>query len=126
LQPTSSVRSASDAPWAIRGQSQQLRGAYTEAGRSVADEKIEAIQELYWTARDELEMAHEETAKNTVYAADDRAAALDALHKVRAAYQSAVRDGPPAVGDEVERRIGHRLRELEGAVRQMEELAMEH
>ncbi|KAJ4286436.1 hypothetical protein N0V90_013136 [Kalmusia sp. IMI 367209] len=41
------------------------------------DAVIEEIQDLYGTARDEFEIAAEETEKNTTYAADDRAAARE-------------------------------------------------
>src|SRR5262245_16675773 len=44
-----------------------------EAAQKI-EEAIEEIQELYGTARDEFEIAAEETEKNTTYAADDRAA----------------------------------------------------
>ena len=76
----------------------------------------------YATAKDEFEIASEETEKKTVYAADDRAAAQEELAKLKEAYEKAVREEG---GEEVRRRVGHRLRELENAVKVMEERAME-
>ncbi|KAK4694966.1 hypothetical protein P7C71_g2693, partial [Lecanoromycetidae sp. Uapishka_2] len=92
------------------------------ATKTTADEKIEEIQELYATARDEFEIAQEETEKKTVYAADDRAAAHEELCKLRAAFQEAIAGEG---GEEIHRRVGGRLRELERAVEVMDEMAME-
>ncbi|OCK89888.1 uncharacterized protein K441DRAFT_618765 [Cenococcum geophilum 1.58] len=90
----------------------------------VIDQKMEEIQDLYATARDEFEIAAEETEKQTVYAADDRAAARDELAKLVEAYKRVV-EGPDAeVGEEVRRRVGQRIRELENAVTAMEEMAL--
>ncbi|KAL2038326.1 hypothetical protein N7G274_008975 [Stereocaulon virgatum] len=86
------------------------------------DEKIEEIQELYATAKDEFELASEETEKKTVYAADDRAAAQEELAKLKEAFERAVGEEG---GDEIKRRVGNRVRELESAVKAMEERAME-
>lgn len=84
---------------------------------------MEEIQDLYATARDEFEIAAEETEKQTVYAADDRAAAREELAKLLEAYKRVV-EGPDAgVGEEVRRRVGQRIRELENAVTAMEEMA---
>ncbi|KAL6716661.1 hypothetical protein ACLMJK_006229 [Lecanora helva] len=90
--------------------------------RSPVDEKIEEIQELYATAKDEFEIASEETEKKTVYAADDRAAAQDELAKLKEAFEKAVTEEG---GEEVRTRVGGRIRELERAVEAMEEKAME-
>ena len=76
----------------------------------------------YATAKDEFDIASEETEKKTVYAADDRAAAQEELAKLKEAYEKAVSEEG---GEEVRRRVGHRLRELENAVKVMEERAME-
>ncbi|EMC94724.1 hypothetical protein BAUCODRAFT_41908, partial [Baudoinia panamericana UAMH 10762] len=93
------------------------------SSKSLADEKIEDITELYATARDEFEMAMEETEKMTVYAEEDRKAAREELDKVQEAYRSIV-DGPDQqLAEEVQRRIGQRIRELEQGVAAMEELA---
>ena len=72
----------------------------------------------------QFEIAMEETEKQTVYAEDDRKAAREELDKVQEAY-SAIIDGPDReLADEVKRRIGQRIRELDNAVKNMEELAM--
>lgn len=66
----------------------------------------------------------EETEKATVYAEEDRKAAREELTKVQEAYKSVV-DGMDAhVAEEVKRRIGQRIRELEQGVAAMEEMAM--
>ena len=80
------------------------------------------LQDLYATARDEFEIASEETSKKTVYAADDRAAAQEELAKLKAAFDKAVLGEG---GDEVRTRVGSRVRELERAVEAMEEAARE-
>jgi len=84
------------------------------------DSVIEEITELYGTARDEFEIAAEETEKNTTYAADDRAAAREELDKLLEYYQG-ILEGDAAVAEEVKRRVGQRIRELEQAVLGMEE-----
>lgn len=85
------------------------------------DEVIEEIQELYGTARDEFEIAAEETEKNTTYAADDRAAAREELDRLLEYYGGVVEGPDRAVAEEVKRRVGQRIRELEQAVLGMEE-----
>ena len=85
------------------------------------DEVIEEIQELYGTARDEFEIAAEETEKNTTYAADDRAAAREELDRLLEYYGGVVEGPDRAVAEEVKRRVGQRIRELEQAVIGMEE-----
>lgn len=94
------------------------------SSKSTADEKIEEITELYATAQDEFEIAMEETEKATVYAEEDRKAAREELTRVQEAYKS-VLEGPDShVAEEVKRRIGQRIRELEQGVAAMEEMAM--
>lgn len=93
------------------------------ATQTTADEKIEEITELYATAKDEFEIAAEETEKMTVYAEDDRGAAREALTALQTAYKEIVEGQDRQLGDEVKRRAGHRLRELEEAVSAMEERA---
>jgi len=88
-----------------------------------ADEKIEEIQELYATAKDEFEIAAEETEGNTVYAADDRAAAREEFDKLKKVFEDAVNGPDRSLGEEVKSRVGQRIRELENAVIAMEELA---
>ncbi|KAG8625026.1 hypothetical protein KVT40_006777 [Elsinoe batatas] len=93
------------------------------SNKALADEKIEEITELYATARDEFEIAMEETEKMTVYAEDDRAAAREELDKVKAAFKEVIEGPDKELGEEVQRRIGQRIRELEHGVKAMEELA---
>ena len=76
----------------------------------------------YATAKDEFEIASEETDKKTVYAADDRAAAQEALAQLKDAFEKGVGEEG---GEEMKRRVGNRIRELESAVKDMEERAME-
>ena len=83
----------------------------------VIEAKIAEIEDLFFTAKDEFEIATEETDKKTVYAADDRAAAVEELGKVKGAFGGAT-EGEG--GDEIRRRIGGRIRELEAAVDALE------
>lgn len=96
------------------------------SGPSVADARIEEITELYATAQDEFEIAMEETEKQTVYAQDDRNAAREELDKVLEAYRAVVEGEDRELAEEVRRRIGQRVRELEMGVVRMEEMAQEH
>ncbi|GAB1734956.1 hypothetical protein NU219Hw_g33t1 [Hortaea werneckii] len=93
------------------------------SSKSVADEKIEEITELYATAQDEFEIAMEETEKQTVYAEEDRTAAREELTKVQEAYKAVVEGHDSELASEVKRRIGQRIRELEQGVAAMEEVA---
>lgn len=70
-------------------------------------------------------MAYEETEKMTVYAEQDRAAARAELTKVQAAYKAVVEGQDRALAEQVTRRIGHRIRELEQGVAAMEALALD-
>ncbi|CAF9916165.1 MAG: hypothetical protein ALECFALPRED_010539 [Alectoria fallacina] len=92
------------------------------AAKTSADEKVEELQELYATAKDEFEIASEETEKKTVYAADDRAAAQEELANFKEAYEKALESTD---GEQIKNRIGSRVRELERAVEAMKERAME-
>ncbi|RDW69624.1 hypothetical protein BP6252_08644 [Coleophoma cylindrospora] len=93
-------------------QNPSLQGrAYSS--KSSADELLEAIQDQYATAKDEFEIATEETEKKSVYAIEDRKAARDELAKLKEMYTEALA-GPD--GDEVKRRVGSRIRELDAAV----------
>ena len=89
---------------------------------STADELIEEIQDQYATARDEFEIASEETEKKSVYAADDRAAARQELVKLTEMFEKAVAGSE---GEEVQRRVGQRIRELDNAVEGLEKAALE-
>lgn len=86
---------------------------------------MESLTDLYSTAKDEFEIAAEETEKKTVYAAEDREAAKEALQNLKDAYERAVKESDPDVAKEVQSRTGPRIRELENAVIAMEEMAME-
>jgi len=94
------------------------------SSKSPADEKIEEITELYATAQDEFEIAMEETEKMSVYAEEDRKAAREELTRVQEAYKAAVDGLDSNLGEEVRRRVGQRIRELEQGVATMEEMAM--
>ncbi|KZF24193.1 hypothetical protein L228DRAFT_245092 [Xylona heveae TC161] len=93
--------------------------------KGAADEAMEEIQELYFTAKDEFDIAVEETEKKTVYAADDRAAAREELTKLLETYNRILETSDPEVSAEVKRRAGQRIRELENGVEVMEQSAME-
>lgn len=86
---------------------------------------MDNINDLYGTARDEFEIAAEETEKKTVYAQDDRDAAREALETLKDALDKAIKESDPEVGKEVRNRIGRKIQELENAVIAMEESAME-
>lgn len=90
--------------------------------KTTADSAIEDIQEQYATARDEFEIASEETEKKSVYAAGDRAAAREELEKLKAMYEEALSGGD---GVEIKNRVGQRIRELDNAVLAMEKSAIE-
>lgn len=86
--------------------------------------KIEEITELYATAQDEFEIAMEETEKASIYAEDDRKAAREELTRVQEAYKAVLDGTDQDLANEVKRRIGQRIRELEQGVVAMEELAL--
>lgn len=65
----------------------------------------------------------EETEKMSVYAEDDRKAAREELDKVKQAYETVVSGEDKELAEEVKRRVGQRIRELEQGVAAMEELA---
>ncbi|KAL4893906.1 hypothetical protein BDV59DRAFT_18484 [Aspergillus ambiguus] len=124
--------------------------ATTSSGKSQSDEIIEELQELYETAKDEFEIATESTDGATIYAASDRESARDALNQLLAVYSLYTTDIaytagsnepepddkseivetnfdpaaiPTEVRDEVRRRVGQRVRELQNAVEVLEERA---
>lgn len=66
----------------------------------------------------------EETEKATVYAEEDRKAAREELTRVQEAYRAVVEGQDSQVAEEVRRRVGQRIRELEQGVAAMEEMAM--
>ncbi|KAF2027008.1 hypothetical protein EK21DRAFT_72982 [Setomelanomma holmii] len=87
---------------------------------------IEEISDMYGTAKDEFEIASEESEKNSTYAADDRAAAREELDKLLGYYKGVVDGGQEGkdVAEEVRRRVGQRIRELEAGIVRMEEEAL--
>lgn len=60
-----------------------------------------------------------------MYAEDDRAAAREELENVKRAYREVVEGSDRELAEEVQRRIGQRVRELEMGVQRMEEMAQE-
>ncbi|KAL8998232.1 MAG: hypothetical protein Q9169_002636 [Polycauliona sp. 2 TL-2023] len=76
------------------------------ATKSTADEIVEALTEKYATAKDEFEIASEETDKKSVYAADDRQAARDELDSLKNDFEEVVKG---AEGEEIRRRFRHCL-----------------
>ncbi|RVX68542.1 hypothetical protein B0A52_07966 [Exophiala mesophila] len=113
----------------ITHKSHKLSAFHTSSAKwaqsPTADEVMEDLNELYATAKDEFEIAAEETEKKTVYAADDREAAQEALKSLQEGFSKAIRESAPEVAKEVQTRVGPRIRELENAVKAMEEMAME-
>jgi hypothetical protein len=109
----------------LMGGSQNRHLSSTGPGPTEADARIEEITELYATAYDEFEMAMEETEKQTTYAEGDRAAAREELDRVLEAYKSVVEGEDRELAEEVKRRIGSRVRELEMGVIRMEEAVAE-
>jgi hypothetical protein len=90
---------------------------------------MDRIEQLYETATEEFQIAAEETEGNTVYAADDRAAAREEVDRLRAFYRAVVEEGgtdgyDAGVREEVRRRAGGRVRELANAMEALEERAM--
>jgi len=57
-----------------------------------------------------------------VYAADDRAAAREELNKLKEMFEQALAGSE---GEEVQRRVGQRIRELDNAVEGLERAATE-
>ncbi|KAK6521342.1 hypothetical protein TWF506_001565 [Arthrobotrys conoides] len=85
-------------------------------GKRPVDAKVEDLSELYASAKDEFEIAVEETSKNTIYARDDRETAREEFEKFRVAYEEAIVGGSEEEGLEIRRRVGQRLREMESAM----------
>ncbi|KAL9016451.1 MAG: hypothetical protein Q9185_006220 [Variospora sp. 1 TL-2023] len=134
LLPSTAVTHPGSSKTVLLPQERWPRRRRYATNRSSADEAVEEITELYATAKDEFEIATEETAKRSVYAADDRAAAREELEKLKRVYYeaAAVRlrttgggDGGGEMGEEVKRRVGARVRELERGVEALEERAKE-
>jgi len=94
----------------------------TYATKTSADDLMEKITEQYATARDEFEIASEETDKKSVYAAEDRDAARDELNVLKEMYEQALQS---EAGEEIRGRVGQRIRELDNAVQEMEKKGLE-
>ncbi|KAF3919343.1 hypothetical protein ABW21_db0203480 [Orbilia brochopaga] len=90
-------------------------------GKRPVDEKVDGLAELYVSAKDEFEIAVEETAKNSIYARDDRETSREELQMFKEAYEEAVAASSREDGEEIKRRVGQRLRELESAVESLSE-----
>ncbi|PBP23534.1 hypothetical protein BUE80_DR005505 [Diplocarpon rosae] len=95
-----------------------LRRFYSE--KRPADGLIESIQDQYAVARDEFEIATEETENGSAYAQADRDAAREELNKLKEMYEEALVGED---GEEIQMRVGNRIRELDNAVQALEELA---
>jgi len=99
----------------------------TQANASV-DEAMEEITDAYEAAKEEFQIASEETQDNTVYAADDRAAARSEFDKLKTLFdQYMVGESLDAnAKEQLEKRAGQRIKELEQALRSMEDEAGKH
>jgi hypothetical protein len=120
----SSIRTFTSTPTKLASESSSTQ--FSPETQKRIDEIIEEIADLYGTAKDEFEIASEESEKNTTYAADDRAAAREELDRLVEFYKS-VTEGygeEGVVKDEVKRRVGQRIRELVAGVEAMEEEAI--
>ncbi|TGO65741.1 hypothetical protein BCON_0001g00560 [Botryotinia convoluta] len=100
----------------------RVYGRRSYATATPADALIEDLTEQYGVARDEFEIASEETDKHSVYAEADRAAAVEELQKLKDMYTSAIEG---EYGEEIKRRVGSRVRELEQGVAALEARALE-
>ncbi|KAF1834206.1 hypothetical protein BDW02DRAFT_569350 [Decorospora gaudefroyi] len=120
----SSVRTFTSKPCAkFASPTSQSPSSLSPDRQEAVEYAIEEIQELYGTAKDEFEIASEESEKNTTYAPDDRAAAREELDRLLEYYRGVVEGADRGIAEEVKRRVGQRIRELENAVLAMEEAA---
>jgi hypothetical protein len=74
-------------------------------------------------SKKKFQIATEETADNTIYAAEDRAAARAEFDRLKAAFTDGAERLPAEAAEEVQRRAGTRVRELESALDALEERA---
>ncbi|KAI9768703.1 MAG: hypothetical protein M1840_004698 [Geoglossum simile] len=93
--------------------------------KSGADIKIDDLQEQYMIAKDEFEIAVEETSKKSVYARGDRETAREELARLKELYAAATEDSEASVAAEIKKRVGQRVRELEGAVEELNKADLE-
>jgi hypothetical protein len=119
----SSIRTFTSTP-SIKRPASPVSTSLSPASQQRVDDVIEQIQELYGTAKDEFEIASEESEKNSTYAPDDREAAWEELDKLVEFYTGVVEGEDRGVADEVKRRVGQRVRELVAGVEAMEEAAL--
>jgi len=87
------------------------------------DDAMEEIEDAYDAAVEEFQIASEETKDNTIYAADDRSAARSEFDKLKALFdQYMVGESLSAEGKEkITTKAGQRIRELEQALKALEE-----
>ncbi|KAI5844542.1 hypothetical protein DFP73DRAFT_549684 [Morchella snyderi] len=95
-------------------------------GRNPVDIKVDEISEQYATAKDELEMAVEETEKRSIYAADDRATVRVELEKLERLYRDSVSSSPAEQGEEIRKRVEQRIREFKNAVQELNKADLEN
>jgi len=93
----------------------------TLATKSNADQKVDDIAEQYAIAKDEFEIATEETEKRSIYASEDRATAREELSKLEETLEDAVSSSTPDEASEIRGRVGQRIRELKNAVENLNE-----
>ncbi|KAH0610340.1 uncharacterized protein H6S33_011867 [Morchella sextelata] len=94
-------------------------------GRNPVDVKVDEISEQYAIAKDELEIAVEETEKRSIYAADDRATVREELEKLENLYRDSVSTSPAEQGEEIRRRVEQRIREFKNAVQELNKADLE-
>ncbi|KAK2859891.1 hypothetical protein FQN49_004611 [Arthroderma sp. PD_2] len=117
------------------------------------DDYIQELEDLYAIAKDELEIAAESTTAATIYAASDRISMREAFDDLNHTYSAYADNNPPPqdieskdggssisatearstaydstnvpgeIRAEIKRRVGHRIREIENAVSNLEESA---
>lgn len=58
-----------------------------------------------------------------MYAPDDRAAAVEEMERLQTMYETALKEQPTDTAAEIKRRIGQRIRELDEAIKGLEESA---
>ncbi|KAH0536958.1 hypothetical protein FGG08_006223 [Glutinoglossum americanum] len=104
--------------------------------KSEADIKIEGLQEhkhiypyLYGhsslTGIAKFEIAAEETSKKSIYASEDRKTAREELARLKELYATATGNSGASVAAEIKERVGQRVRELEGAVEELNKVDLE-
>jgi hypothetical protein len=72
-----------------------------------------------------FEIAVEETSKKSVYARGDRETAREELARLKELYAAATENSEATVAAEIKERVGQRVRELEGAVEELNKADLE-